>query len=106
MRTNCAHLFADFFLFSYELKFSQTLVKNKMLKEARSSNYTFRHINDVINSNFSDRVQLIYPKELNLKETTGAALLPHFETFTSNFTYTVISEQEFMKNETIIIKKL
>ena len=76
MGTNCAPLLADLFLFSYESEFLQTLVKNKRIKEARLFNFTFRYIDDVLsinNPNFSDWVPLIYPPELEIKETTDTA---------------------------------
>ena len=76
MGTNCAPLLADLFLFSYESEFLQTLVKNKKIKEARLFNFTFRYIDDVLsinNPNFSDWVPLIYPPELEIKETTDTA---------------------------------
>ena len=76
MGTNCAPLLADLFLFSYESEFLQTLVKNKKIKEARLFNFTFRYIDDVLsinNPNFSDWIPLIYPPELEIKETTDTA---------------------------------
>ena len=76
MGTNCAPLLADLFLFSYESEFLQTLVKNKRIKEARLFNFTFRYIDDVLsinNPNFSVWVPLIYPPELEIKETTDTA---------------------------------
>ena len=52
MGTNCAPLLADLFLHSY---------------------HTFRYIDDVLsinNHNFHNYVHLIYPDELDIKDTT------------------------------------
>ena len=106
MRTNYAPLLADLFLFSYESEFLETLVKNKKIKEARSFNFTFRYIDNVLsinNPNFSDWVPLIYSPELEQQTRFPP---PHVKTYTSNLTYTVISVPESMTNETIFIVKL
>ena len=76
MGTNCAPLLADLFLHSYESEFLQTLIKDKKIKEARSFNFTYRYIDDVLsinNPNFSNWISLIYPPELEIKETTDTA---------------------------------
>ena len=73
MGTNCAPLLADLFLYSYETEFLQNLVRNNKIKEARSFNFSYRYIDDVLslnNSNFADYIPLIYPPELEIKETT------------------------------------
>jgi len=51
MGTNCAPLLADLFLYSYETEFLQNLVKNKKIKDARSFNFTYRYIDDVLSIN-------------------------------------------------------
>ena len=76
MGTNCAPLLADLFLYSYETEFLQDLIKKKKIKEARSFNFTYRYIDDVLsinNPHFSDWLPLIYPPELEIKETTDTA---------------------------------
>ena len=76
MGTNCASLLADLFLYSYETEFLQDLIKKKKIKEARSFNFTYRYIDDVLsinNPHFSDWLPLIYPPELEIKETTDTA---------------------------------
>ena len=76
-----APLLVDLFLFSNESEFLQTLVKNKRIKEARLFNFTFRYIDDVLsinNPNFSDWVSLIYPPDLEMKETTDTAASASF----------------------------
>ena len=73
MGTNCAPLLADLFLHSYEAKFLQELSQRKEKKLAQSFNFSFRYIDDVLsinNPNFKDYLHLIYPNELEIKETT------------------------------------
>ena len=76
MGTNCAPLLADLFLYSYESEFLQKLVKDKKIHEARAFNFTYRYIDDVLsinNSRFAEFLPLIYPPELEVKETTDTA---------------------------------
>jgi hypothetical protein len=71
MGTNCAPLFADLILYSHEADFIQGLLKENEQKLARSYNFTFRYIDDVLslnNSRFCDFVDHIYPSELEMKE--------------------------------------
>ena len=72
MGTNCAPLPADLLLYSYESEFLQKLVKDKKIHEARAFNFTYRYIDDVLSINNS-RFPLIYPLELEVKETTDTA---------------------------------
>ena len=76
MCTNCAPLLADLFVYSYESEFLQKLVKDKKIHEARAFNFTYRYIDDVLsinNSRFAEFLPLIYPPELEAKETTDTA---------------------------------
>ena len=76
MGTNCAPLLADLFLYSYESEFLQKLVKDKKIHESRAFNFTYRYIDDVLsinNSRFAVFLPLIYPPELEVKETTYTA---------------------------------
>ena len=76
MGTNCAPLLADLFLYSYELEFLQTIVKDKKIHEARAFNFTYRYIDDVLsinNSRFAEFLPLIYPPELEVKETASSS---------------------------------
>ena len=91
MGTNCAPLLADLFLYSYEAEFIQNLVKQKKVSVAKTFNLTSRYIDDVIslnNSKFSDYLSMIYPPELEIKETTesasSASYLDIFLEFDSN----------------------
>ena len=73
MGTNCAPLLVDLFLYSYVADFIQGLLKKNQNKLARSFNFTFRYIDDVLslnNSRFGDFVDRIYPIELEIKDTT------------------------------------
>jgi hypothetical protein len=74
MSTNCAHLLADLFLYSYEADFIQGLLKKNEKKLDRYCFYfTFRDIDDVHslnNSRFGDFVDCIYPIELEIKDST------------------------------------
>jgi hypothetical protein len=73
MGTKCSPLFADLLLYSYEAYLIQGLLKKKEQKLARSFNFTFRYIDDVLsinNSMFNDFVDRIYPIELEIKDTT------------------------------------
>jgi hypothetical protein len=73
MGTNCAPLPDNLFLYSYEADFIQRLLKKNEKKLARSFNFTFRYIDDVLslnNSRFGDCIDRIYPTELEIKDTT------------------------------------
>ena len=76
MGTNCAPLLADLFLYSYEAEFINNLCKAKNKYLAKSFNFTFRYIDDVLslnNSKFGDYVDFIYPEELEIKDTTDSS---------------------------------
>jgi hypothetical protein len=65
-----------FILYSYESEFLQKLVKDKKIHEVRAFNFTNRYIDDVLsinNSRFAEFLPLIYPPELEVKETTDIA---------------------------------
>jgi hypothetical protein len=64
-----APLLADLFLYSYEAEFVQKLLQDNNKKLAVSFNHTFRYIDDG-NHNFHNYVHLIYPDELEIKDTT------------------------------------
>ena len=61
------------FLYSYGIEFVQKLLRNNNKKLAVSFNHTFRYIDDVLSINnhkFHNYVHLIYPDELEIKDTT------------------------------------
>jgi hypothetical protein len=85
MGTNCAPLLADLFLYSYEADLIKGLLKKNEKKLARSFNFTFRYIDDVLslnNSRFGDFVDRISPVELEI-------CLLHTLTYTSKSTVRV-----------------
>ena len=62
MGTNCAPLLADLFLYSYESEFLQKLVKDQKIHEARTFNFTYGYIDNVLsinNSRFAEFLPLI-----------------------------------------------
>ena len=68
--TNCAPLLVDLFLYLYEADFIQGLLKKNEKMLARSFNFTFRYIDDVLSLNnfrFGNFVDLIYPIEIEKK---------------------------------------
>ena len=76
MGTNCAPLLAYLFLLSYESEFLQNIVKHQKIHEARAFNFTYRYIDDALSINnprFAEFLPLIYPSELEIKETTDTA---------------------------------
>jgi hypothetical protein len=51
--------------------------KRKKIHEAKAFNFTYRYIDDVLsinNSRFAEFLPLIYPPELEVKETTDTAM--------------------------------
>ena len=73
MGTNCAPLLADLFLYSYENKFLDKLIKEGKRKLARKFNLSYYYINDLIsfnNKKFKKFISDIYPTELTISETT------------------------------------
>ena len=81
MGTNCAPLLTDLFLYSYEGEFIHNLIKSGKRQPAKSFNFTFRYIDDILslnNSKFSDYINDIYPEELEIKETTDNSISSSF----------------------------
>ena len=73
MGTNCAPLLADLFLYSCENEFLDKLIKKGKRKLARNFNLSYRYTDDLISFNkkrFNEFISDIYPKELNISETT------------------------------------
>ena len=70
-----APLLADLFLYSYEAEFIQTLIKSGKRHLVKSFCFTHRYIDDVLSINnpkFGDYINIIYPVELEIKDTTDA----------------------------------
>jgi hypothetical protein len=97
-------LLTNLFLYSYEEDFIQWLHKKNEKKLARSFNFTFFYIDDVLslnNSRFGDFVDRIYPIKLEIKDTTdtnrsASCLDPYLE----------IDSEGALKNETLRQKRL
>ena len=73
MGSNCAPLLADLFLYSYEAEFVQSLLQAGKTHLAQQFNFTYRYIDEVLslkNTNFAEYLEFIYPRELEIKETT------------------------------------
>ena len=63
MGTNCAPLLVDLFLYSYESEFIQSLLRSDKKTTAKSFNFTYTCIDDVLslnNPNFGDYLEVIY----------------------------------------------
>ena len=74
MGTNCAPLLADLFL--YEAEFVQSLLQAGKKHLAQQFNFTYRYIDDVLslkNAKFAEYLEVIYPRELEIKETAETA---------------------------------
>ena len=57
------------------------ILQDKKIHEARAFNFTYRYIDDVLSINnprFAEYLPLIYPPELEIKETTDTALSASF----------------------------
>ena len=71
MGTNCAPLLADLFLYSYENKFLDNMIRSGHRKLARSFNLCCRYIDDLIvfsNKKFLDYLKEIYPSQLTVEK--------------------------------------
>ena len=76
MGTNCAPLLADLFLHLYEAEFVQSLLKAGKKHLAQQFNFTYRYVDEVLplkNTKFAEYLEFIYPRELEIKETTETA---------------------------------
>ena len=76
MGTNCASLLADLFLYSYEAEVVQSLLQAGKKHLAQQISSTYIYIDDVLslkNTKFAKYLEFIYPRELEIKETTETA---------------------------------
>ena len=82
MGTNSAPLLADLFLYSFKAEFVQSLLKADKKHLAQQFNFTYKYIHDVLslkNTNFAEHLEVIYSRELEIKETTERRLqLPSY----------------------------
>ena len=106
MGTNCAPLLADIFLYSYEAEFIQTLIKSGKRHLAKSFNFTYRYIDDVLSLNnhkFSDYVYDIYPVELEIRRQLMINIIHRSLTCYLKLKKIDVSESIFMINGMILI---
>ena len=71
IRTNCAPLLADIFLYSYEAEFIQSLLSTGKKQLASRFNLTYRYIDDVLtihNPEFENYQGQMYPVDLEIKD--------------------------------------
>ena len=71
MGTNCAPLFPDFFLYSYENEFLDNMIRGDHRSLARSFNLCYRYTDDLIvlnNKKFLDYLKEIYPSQLTVEK--------------------------------------
>ena len=76
MGTNCASFLSDLILYSYEAEFVQSLLQASKKHLAQQFNFTYRYIDDVLslkNTKFAEYLEFIFPRELEIKETTETA---------------------------------
>ena len=70
------HRYFPTFLYSYEAKFVQSLLQAGKKHLAQQFNFIYRYIDDVLsleNTKFAEYLEFIYPRELEIKETTETA---------------------------------
>ena len=79
--TNCAPLLVDLFLCSYEIEFSDKLIREGKRKLSGKVNLSYRYIDDLIsfnNKRFKEFISDIYPKELTVSETTESTPVAYY----------------------------
>ena len=75
MGTNCAPLLADLFLCSYEAEFIQSLLQAGKKHLAQQFSFTYRYIDDVLQTKFAEYLEFIYPRELDIKAAASSSYL-------------------------------
>ena len=73
MGTNCAPIFADLFLQSYEVDLVADLIKRKECRLTVSIGFGFRFKDDVLSLNnpiFEDLIHHFFPNEFEIKDAT------------------------------------
>ena len=81
MGTNCAPLLADRFLYSYENKFLDNMIKSGHRRLARSFNICYKYIDDYIafnNKKFLDYLKEIYSSQLTVEKANKSDLLADY----------------------------
>ena len=82
MGTDCAPDLANLFLFAYEYKYIMDLIDKGKSDELRLFRFVHRYIDDLIilndNGHFDTIFKNIYPKELELKLTSGSKISANY----------------------------
>ena len=81
MGTNCTPLLADFFLYSYENEFLNSMIRSGHRRLARSFNLCYRYIDDLIvfnNKKFLVYLKEIYPSQLTVEKANKSDHLADF----------------------------
>ena len=81
MGTNCSPLLSELFLYSYENKFLDKLIKEGKRKLARKFDLSYHYVDDLIffnNKRFKEFISDIYPKELTISETTESTSIASY----------------------------
>ena len=81
MGTNCVPLLTDLFLYSYENKFLDNMIKSDHRRLARSFNLCYRYIDDLIvfnNKKFLDYLKEIYPSQLTVEKANRSVHLADY----------------------------
>ena len=73
MGINCAPLLADLFLYSYEAEFVQSLLQAGKKHLAQQFNLYIDDVLSLKNTKIAEYLEFIYPRELEIKETTETA---------------------------------
>ena len=66
MGTDCAPLFADFFLYLYEAEFVQSLLQAGKKHLAQQFNFTYRYIDDVLSLWKTQNLQSIWNASIHV----------------------------------------
>ena len=86
MGATCAPLLADLFLHHYEADFLQNLINSGKKYVAQNFNFTYRYIDDVLSlNNHTFGANIIYPGELEIKDTIDYNVLLCIQTLNLNF---------------------
>ena len=100
VRTNCAPLVADLFLFCYERDFMLTLSEDNQTDVIEAFNSTSRYLDDLLhidNNFFDSMVNRIYPSELQLNKAnvsdTEASFLDLHLSISDGFVQTKIYDK-------------
>ncbi len=68
-------------IFHQQIGIPMHFIRNKRMKDAKSFNFTYRYIDDVLsiyNPSFAQWLPSIYPPELEIKETTETTCTASF----------------------------